>query len=453
MKRRQVTAASGNSPTTVARAQARTVALFAVAFAATAVLPPGASAAIDPAERPSMARAVAGHQFAQTPPGQPAPALVPPVNREPPAAAPPATPSDAPPPAAEEPVPAPAVAPAPSPQTASPKPATPPPASGGLWGTVQDWLARSNRDYQGVVIKELALPTAGQRPDDAIAKKLEETKADDAARKAADAKRREDEKKLAAQKEAEAKAKQLAEEVRRKKEAAAAATAAAAVKPAPAPKSDDAAKIAEELRRTEQQQQDEARRREAQKQAEAKAADARRADDERKRTEAAAALAADERRRAEEAAQIRDRRRTIVLSVEPIRRPDAAGTMYRPELASPAARERMRVAEGSSDDGDVYSGAARTRRHVRLYRTGYAHRGTAVKRWVYRSGGRGCRTAGRVHRPPSRYTVARGDSLWRISDRHYSSGQKWGRIYRANRHRISDPDLIYPCQRFKVPRR
>ena len=371
-----------------------------------------------------MVRAGPAAKIAQAQPAPAGPAVVPPVGREPPAA---------PPPAAAEPALAPAQ------KTVAPAKPAPPPASGSIWGTIQDWLARSNRDYQGVVIKELSLPTAGQRPDDAIAKKLEETKAEDAARKAADAKRREDEKTLAAQKEAEAK--RLSDDERRKK-------AETAAKPAPAPapqqqpKPDDAAKIAEELRRTEQQQQDDALRREAQKQAEAKAAETRRA-------EVAAAAAAEERRRAEEAERSKNRQRTIVLSVEPIRRPEAVGTMYRPELASPAARRRM--AEGSRDEDEVLISG--TRRHVRLYRTGGAYRGTAVKRWVWRAGGRGCRLAGRVHRPPSRYTVARGDSLWRISDRHYSSGQKWGRIYRANRHRIRDPDLIYPCQRFKVPRR
>jgi nucleoid-associated protein YgaU len=49
--------------------------------------------------------------------------------------------------------------------------------------------------------------------------------------------------------------------------------------------------------------------------------------------------------------------------------------------------------------------------------------------------------------------VAKGDSLWRISQKHYYKGRLYTRIYRANRRKIADPDLIYPCQKFWVPRR
>jgi colicin import membrane protein len=49
--------------------------------------------------------------------------------------------------------------------------------------------------------------------------------------------------------------------------------------------------------------------------------------------------------------------------------------------------------------------------------------------------------------------VRRGDSLWRIARRHYGRGSKFRRIYRANRRKIRNPDLIFPCQRFRVPGR
>jgi nucleoid-associated protein YgaU len=52
------------------------------------------------------------------------------------------------------------------------------------------------------------------------------------------------------------------------------------------------------------------------------------------------------------------------------------------------------------------------------------------------------------------YTVMRGDYLWRISAKSaiYNDPWKWMRIYSANRDQIKNPDLIYPDQRFLVPR-
>ncbi|MEO1710620.1 MAG: LysM peptidoglycan-binding domain-containing protein [Pseudomonadota bacterium] len=64
-----------------------------------------------------------------------------------------------------------------------------------------------------------------------------------------------------------------------------------------------------------------------------------------------------------------------------------------------------------------------------------------------------CRRAGRRARLPGRYVVRRGDSLWRIARRHYGKGKRFRRIYRANQHKIRRPNLIYPCQRFRMPRR
>ncbi|HVX74691.1 MAG TPA: LysM peptidoglycan-binding domain-containing protein [Bradyrhizobium sp.] len=48
-------------------------------------------------------------------------------------------------------------------------------------------------------------------------------------------------------------------------------------------------------------------------------------------------------------------------------------------------------------------------------------------------------------------TVARGDSLWRISRVSYGAGTRYAVIYRANRKQIRNPDLIYPGQIFVVP--
>ena len=49
------------------------------------------------------------------------------------------------------------------------------------------------------------------------------------------------------------------------------------------------------------------------------------------------------------------------------------------------------------------------------------------------------------------YVVAKGDSLSKIASGQYGDGQKWRRIYEANRDLIKDPDLIYPGQQLRIP--
>jgi LysM repeat protein len=50
-------------------------------------------------------------------------------------------------------------------------------------------------------------------------------------------------------------------------------------------------------------------------------------------------------------------------------------------------------------------------------------------------------------------TVARGDSLWRISRRTLGAGTRYSILFRANRDRIRNADLIYPGQVFVLPPR
>ncbi len=49
--------------------------------------------------------------------------------------------------------------------------------------------------------------------------------------------------------------------------------------------------------------------------------------------------------------------------------------------------------------------------------------------------------------------VSRGDSLWRISRTNYGDGARYPVIFRANRSKIRDPNLIFPGQTFVVPGR
>ena len=48
-------------------------------------------------------------------------------------------------------------------------------------------------------------------------------------------------------------------------------------------------------------------------------------------------------------------------------------------------------------------------------------------------------------------TVARGDSLWRLSRQSLGSGERYALIYKANQKQIRNPNLIYPGQILVVP--
>jgi nucleoid-associated protein YgaU len=49
------------------------------------------------------------------------------------------------------------------------------------------------------------------------------------------------------------------------------------------------------------------------------------------------------------------------------------------------------------------------------------------------------------------YTVVAGDSLSKIAKRYYGDANQWRRIHEANRDQITNPDLIHPGQRLKIP--
>jgi len=63
------------------------------------------------------------------------------------------------------------------------------------------------------------------------------------------------------------------------------------------------------------------------------------------------------------------------------------------------------------------------------------------------------REKGKSAVPPA-YTVMRGDYLWKIAAMPdiYGDAYAWMRIYSSNADQIKDPDLIYPDQKFSIPR-
>jgi nucleoid-associated protein YgaU len=56
-------------------------------------------------------------------------------------------------------------------------------------------------------------------------------------------------------------------------------------------------------------------------------------------------------------------------------------------------------------------------------------------------------------KPSVMYTVAKGDTLWKIAETNYGKGKggEYNRIFEANRPMLSHPDKIYPGQVLRIP--
>ncbi len=57
----------------------------------------------------------------------------------------------------------------------------------------------------------------------------------------------------------------------------------------------------------------------------------------------------------------------------------------------------------------------------------------------------------RINTPGGIHTVIPGDNLWKISSSYYKQGELWPNIYRANLNQISNPDVLIPASRIRVP--
>jgi nucleoid-associated protein YgaU len=52
---------------------------------------------------------------------------------------------------------------------------------------------------------------------------------------------------------------------------------------------------------------------------------------------------------------------------------------------------------------------------------------------------------------PRTYTVASGDTLWKIAERCYGNGSHYMKIFEANTAVLDDPDQIFPGQKLVIP--
>jgi nucleoid-associated protein YgaU len=53
---------------------------------------------------------------------------------------------------------------------------------------------------------------------------------------------------------------------------------------------------------------------------------------------------------------------------------------------------------------------------------------------------------------PVFHTVEKGDTLWKIAEKHLGEGAKYQEIFEANRPMLNDPDKIYPGQMLRIPK-
>ena len=50
------------------------------------------------------------------------------------------------------------------------------------------------------------------------------------------------------------------------------------------------------------------------------------------------------------------------------------------------------------------------------------------------------------------YVIQKGDTLWKIAEKHYGDGNKYTAIVTANKEVIKDADKIFPGQKIRLPK-
>ncbi|MCB1504925.1 MAG: LysM peptidoglycan-binding domain-containing protein [Hyphomicrobiaceae bacterium] len=380
---------------------------------------------------------------------------------------------------------------------------------GGILFRLQDWLARANRDFQGKVVRRLQIPppseTATTAAEDDTAKAAAAAEAESLAK--AKAAQRAEAERIAAKRAADAR-----REAERKAAAAADARDAEAAHQAEAQRKAEQQRQAEEARQVAARKQAEEQRLAAEEAARIKAdaereaaaalaAAQRKLERERFERELLQAEIEERRLRAElaEARKRAAQSRRIAGGNErkAAKKPMAPQTPQpAPKVAAPAPPQTpplatarnarpsptpagrgspaLRGGDGTGDD-DVIATVPKTAARIKSAGGNDGHvmpeawrrraelmsqRGEVADETPRRSEVLGtrmvmrtrCARAGRRISLPGTYVVERGDSLWRISERHYRRGYLWPEIQRANTEKIDDPDLIYPCQRFYLPK-
>ncbi|RUP10781.1 LysM peptidoglycan-binding domain-containing protein [Hyphomicrobium sp.] len=290
-----------------------------------------------------------------------------------------------------------------------------------------------------------------------VAEEAKAKAAEEARRKAAE----EDAKRIAAEEAQKAAAKERELAAQRAAEAAAAKKAederkAEAERQALKAAEEARAKAAEEARR--KAAEDDAKRIAAEEAAKAAAdreAKAKEAAEKVRLAEEAAKRDADAKRASESAKQAMvedaDKAKTNVAAASSAAEPPPSKAQQSAVTSKKASSRGEKGVARKRPHTHAHSHRA-VKRHVAVASNSLA-RGPVVKPWVRRARQGRCRGAGEKVLLPGRYTVARGDNLWRIALRHYGSGSYFRRIYQANRGIIRNPNLIYQCERLYLPRR
>ncbi|SCZ62857.1 LysM peptidoglycan-binding domain-containing protein [Thiohalomonas denitrificans] len=119
---------------------------------------------------------------------------------------------------------------------------------------------------------------------------------------------------------------------------------------------------------------------------------------------------------------------------------EAAGAAWRDSA------DMVKEAEAALAEGDTISAVELANRARRQAENALAQKRLEERRLAQQ------RAEQEQQQAPGSYTVERGDSLWSISGKSdvYNNPYKWPLIYKANRDKISDADLIYPGQNFTI---